>query len=119
VGVSGDVEVGDALWLAATTPRTFCDGWIELASPDSQHTTNGTDAIGMYTEASRTYDAAGVVLTVKTYGNNTFVLEQRLVRSTFALFFPTPFSVMLLEDQSSRMMTMPTICKRYLLHANM
>jgi hypothetical protein len=84
VSAAGDVAVDTTLWLSAVaSPRLFCDGrWMNLGAGELQPTLRGSDSLGAYSEQTRTFAStdggAGVELAVKTYGNDTFVLEQRL-----------------------------------------
>lgn len=84
VDAAGTVSVDGAVWMtAATSSRLFCDGrWMDLGNGKLQPTVQGVDLLGEYSEQTRTFDStdggAGVELAVKSYANNTFVLEQRL-----------------------------------------
>ena len=80
---AGSVTVDGDLWLAAAEPRLFCNGWRALGPGNlSAAATRGSDALGAYHEQVRSFAAtdggAGVELALKTYGDDVFVLEQRL-----------------------------------------
>jgi hypothetical protein len=79
---AGSVTVDGALWLASATPRFFCGGWRDLGPGKQRKATHGSDALGAFKEQVRTFattdGGAGVELALKTYGDDVFVLEQRL-----------------------------------------
>lgn len=80
---AGSVTVEGDLWLqASAAPRFFCGGWRDLGPGQRSATTRGADALGAFSEQARTFAAtdggAGVELALKSYGDDVFVLEQRL-----------------------------------------
>jgi hypothetical protein len=84
VSADGAVAVDSTVWLAAdASPRLFCNGrWMELGAGELHPKVEGLDLLGTYSEQTRTFASTdggtGVELAVKAYGNDTFVLEQRL-----------------------------------------
>lgn len=84
VSAAGAVAVDSVLWLSAVaSPRLFCDGrWVALGDGKLHPTVQGADLLGAFSEQTRTFASTdggvGVELAVKTYGNDIFVLEQRL-----------------------------------------